>query len=275
MNILELERLSWRMRKRILEMSLRSEGPTHLGGGLSLVEILAVLYGSVMNLRADDPKWEDRDRFILSKGHGVLGLYSVLAEVGIIDEATFRTFKMDGSHLIAHPVMNLDLGIEASNGSLGQGLSLAVGMAWAARRLQRKHNIFAVLGDGECSEGSIWEAAMLASNLKLENLRVVVDCNGLQSDGPTSDSLGCDSLFKKWQSFGWDTRLVDGHDVSDLLRVLSTPNPELPTCVIARTIKGKGINFMESNNEWHHNRLTQAMFEKASESLSSSAHADT
>jgi len=259
-----IEQMAFRMRRRILDMSLRCEGPTHLGGGLSLVEIMAVLYGSVMNFRSEDPHWPDRDRFILSKGHGVLGLYTALVEASIIDEETFSQFKVDDSPLIAHPVMNLDLGIESSNGSLGQGLSLAVGMAWAARRKNKHHKMYVVLGDGECNEGSVWEAAMSASQLCLGNIVAVVDNNGFQSDGATEDIISSTQLAEKWKSFGWNVCEVDGHDVSQLLNALTSDRPQdRPTCVVARTIKGKGIDFMESNNEWHHNRLTQAMYEKA------------
>jgi transketolase len=268
MDVFALEQMAFRMRRRILEMSLRCEGPTHLGGGLSIVEIMAVLYGRVMNYKSSDPRWSDRDRFILSKGHGVLGLYTALVESSIIDEETFLQFKVDDSPLIAHPVMNLDLGIEASNGSLGQGLSLAVGMAWAARKKNKSHKIYLVLGDGECNEGSVWEAAMSASQLRLGNICAVVDNNGFQSDGSTEDIISSTQLAEKWKSFGWNVVQVDGHNVPQLMQALTEDLPESqPTCVVARTVKGKGIDFMESNNEWHHNRLTQAMFDKALEAL--------
>lgn len=264
----ELELIAIRIRRRILEMSLRCEGPTHLGGGLSIVEILAVLYGRVMNYRSDDPHWDDRDRFILSKGHGVLGYFSALAEMGTIDEATFRSFKTNGSALIAHPVMNLDLGIESSNGSLGQGLSLAVGMGWAARRNGKKWSIYLVLGDGECNEGSVWEAAMSAAQFKLGNIVTVIDNNRYQSDGSTENVLSTIQLAEKWRSFGWNVREIDGHDVSELVRELTSERPsDQPTCIVAHTVKGKGIEFMEANNDWHHNRLTQTMYEKAVASL--------
>lgn len=263
-----VEQMALNMRHRILDMSLRCEGPTHLGGGLSLVEIMAVLYGAVMNIRPNDPHWEDRDRFILSKGHGVLALYTALAEVGLISEDEFKTFKENDSNLISHPVMNLDLGIESSNGSLGQGLSMAVGLAWAARRKGKSHSIYVVMGDGECNEGSVWEAAMSAAQFKLGNLVAVVDNNNFQSDGASEEIISASDLSSKWRSFGWNVVDVDGHDVEKLLEILSNVNsPEMPTCVVAHTTKGKGIDFMENNNEWHHNRLTQASYEKAIASL--------
>lgn len=263
-----VEQMALNMRHRILDMSLRCEGPTHLGGGLSLVEIMAVLYGAVMNIRPNDPHWEDRDRFILSKGHGVLALYTALAEVGLISEDEFKTFKENDSNLISHPVMNLDLGIESSNGSLGQGLSMAVGLAWAARRKGKSHSIYVVMGDGECNEGSVWEAAMSAAQFKLGNLVAVVDNNNFQSDGASEEIISASDLSSKWRSFGWNVVDVDGHDVEKLLEILSNVNsPEMPTCVVAHTTKGKGVDFMENNNEWHHNRLTQASYEKAVASL--------
>ena len=266
--VADIELMARRMRQRILDMSLRCEGPTHLGGGLSIVEIMACLYGRVMRFRPAEPTWPDRDRFILSKGHGVLGLYTALAEAGIIDEETFRTFKVDDSALIAHPVMNLELGIESSNGSLGQGLSLAVGLAWAARRKGKTHTMYVLLGDGECNEGSVWEAAMSASQFGLDNIVAVVDNNGFQSDGSTEDIITSTTLAEKWRGFGWFVREVDGHDVRALLEALMSERTDgVPMCIVAKTVKGKGIDFMENNNEWHHNRLTQASYEKAIESL--------
>lgn len=263
-DVYEVEQMAARMRKRILEMSLRCEGPTHLGGGLSIVEIMATLYGGHMNFDASNPRWEGRDRFILSKGHGVLGLYTALVEARIISEEVFDQFKKDDSPLIAHPVMNLDLGIESSNGSLGQGLSLAVGMAIAARKKQATHRMYVLMGDGECNEGSVWEAAMSAAQYKLGNIVAFVDNNGFQSDGSTEDIISSASLAAKWRSFGWNVHEIDGHDVKAIAEILQNQLVEdQPNCLVAKTIKGKGIEFMENNNEWHHNRLTQGMFDKA------------
>jgi transketolase len=263
-DVYEIEQMASRMRKRILEMSLRCEGPTHLGGGLSIVEMMATLYGGAMNFDAANPQWDGRDRFILSKGHGVLGLYTALVEARVISEEVFEQFKKDDSPLIAHPVMNLELGIESSNGSLGQGLSLAVGMAIAARKKNAKHKMYVLMGDGECNEGSVWEAAMSASQFKLGNIIAFVDNNGFQSDGSTEDIITSASLAAKWRSFGWNVIEVDGHDVAGLVHALrSKLVDDMPNCLVAKTIKGKGIPFMEGNNEWHHNRLTQAMFDRA------------
>ncbi len=273
-DVYEIEQMANRMRKRILEMSLRCEGPTHLGGGLSIVEMLATLYGGEMNFDHTNPHWEDRDRFILSKGHGVLGLYTALVEARVISEKVFEQFKKDDSPLIAHPVMNLDLGIESSNGSLGQGLSLAVGMAIAARKKNATHKIYVLMGDGECNEGSVWEAAMSASQFKLGNIVAFVDNNGFQSDGSTEEIINSASLAAKWRSFGWNVCEVDGHDVAGLVSALRLNMvDEMPNCLVAKTVKGKGVPFMEGNNEWHHNRLTQAMFDKAMAELTGDARA--
>ena len=273
-DVYAVEQMAARMRRRILEMSLRCEGPTHLGGGLSIVEMMATLYGGFMNIDVSNPQWENRDRFILSKGHGVLGLYSALVEAGVISEEVFEQFKKDDSPLIAHPVMNLELGIESSNGSLGQGLSLAVGMALAARKRSGNHRIFVLMGDGECNEGSVWEAAMSASQFGLGNIIAFVDNNGFQSDGSTEDIISSRSLAARWRSFGWNVCEVDGHDVAGILAALTDKlRDDQPNCLVARTVKGKGIDFMENNNEWHHNRLTQAMFDKATISLNGGASA--
>jgi len=259
-----IKQMAKRMRRCILEMSYSCNGPAHLGGGLSMVEIMATLYGGVMNFQAQNPTWENRDRFILSKGHGVLGLYSALLESGIITENVIKTFKENESHLIAHPVMNLELGIESSNGSLGQGLSLAVGLAWAAKKKGEHHRVFALLGDGECNEGMIWEAAMSASHFKLDNLIAIVDFNKFQSDGESKDIMRSDGMSDRWRSFGWEVNEVDGHSVPELLLSLNEPPSEMgPKVVVAHTIKGKGISFMENNNQWHHNRLTEKLYLEA------------
>ena len=256
------------MRHDILNMALSCNSSAHLGGGLSIVEIMAVLYGEILNFDPTNPHWEKRDRFILSKGHGVLGLYTALKEAGFISKETLTTFKTNGSDLIAHPVMNMDLAIESSNGSLGHGLSMGAGMAWAARKKQQTHQVYVLLGDGECNEGSIWEAAMFASHQRLSKLTALVDFNKMQSDGPSSTVLNLNNLPEIWRAFGWTVYEVDGHDVSALLRTLTTVSQQhMPCAVLAHTVKGKGISFMENNNEWHHNRLTQTLFSKAIEEL--------
>ncbi|MGQ0709290.1 MAG: transketolase [Rhodoferax sp.] len=251
------------MRQRILEISHACNLSAHLGGGLSMVEIMAVLYGGVLRVDPANPRWAQRDRFILSKGHGVLGYYAALRTAGFIDEATFASFQTNGSALIAHPVMNLDLGIESSNGSLGQGLSMAVGIALAARKRGAAYRSYVLLGDGECNEGSVWEAVMSAAQLRLGSLTAIVDYNRLQSDGAAENIIDLGDLGRKFGEFGWQVLDVDGHSLPELLAAFAAVGDGRPKAVIARTVKGKGISFMENNNEWHHNRLTKTPYEAA------------
>jgi transketolase len=264
MSFRKIQDMARMMRFKILEISHTCNLSTHLGGGLSMVEIMAVLYGQILRFDKSNPRWEDRDRFILSKGHGVLGYFSALLAVGLISEETYKTFQTNESDLIAHPVMNLDIGIESSNGSLGQGLSMGVGIALAAQKKQRNFRVFVYMGDGECNEGSVWEAVMSAAQFKLDNLTAVVDYNKLQSDGDSRNIIDLTDLAGKFRSFGWDVKEVDGHDIEQISLAFETPRIEKkPRILIAHTIKGKGISFMENNNEWHHNRLTKANYDLA------------
>ena len=256
--------LALNMRKRMLKISLTCGQSTHLGGGLSLVEIIATLYGEILNVNPNEPELTSRDRFILSKGHGVLAYFAGLAEVGFINEEKFATFMQNDSDLIAHPILNLKLGIESSNGSLGQGLSFGVGLAWGAKAKQESHRIFVVMGDGECNEGAVWEAALSAAHLKLANLTAVIDSNSFQSDGNTSDVLSTSDLASKWRSFGWHVFEIDGHNISELLAAFREETElSRPKLILANTVKGKGISFMENNNSWHHARLTQNFHDQA------------
>ncbi len=273
MKDIHLETMALELRKKILLMSLKSESATHLGGGLSLVEILSCLYGKILNIKTEDPFWVSRDRFILSKGHGVLAYYAALNYVGLISDKELNTFMQDGSSLIAHPILNLNLGIESSNGSLGQGLSLGTGMAKAAKIKNLSHSIYVLMGDGECNEGSVWEAAQVSAQLGLDNLIAIIDSNGLQSDGEIANGGNSEQLRAKFESFGWNSVLINGHDMDSLLTQLAkSRDPNLPLCIIAKTTKGKGISFMENNNNWHHARLTQSNFELAMAELNSASH---
>lgn len=263
-NINKAVEMSHYMRKKIIQMAYHGNGNAHLGGGLSIVDIMAVLYGCVLKYDKSNPEWEDRDRFILSKGHGVLGYYTALAAVGYFDESLLDTFQQNQSDLISHPVMNMALGIEASNGSLGHGLSMAIGILVAARFKKKNYKAYVLLGNGECNEGSVWEAAMLASSQNLSNLVAIVDNNRLQSDGVSKDIIDMSSMKEKWMSFGWNVAEVDGHNHLELYNAFfSKYSNEKPLMIIANTIKGKGISFMENNNDWHHNNLTKELYEKA------------
>ncbi len=265
MNNSELLLLAKKFRIQLLELAYRSDGPSHLGGGLSMIEIFTVLYGKILNFDPKNPQWEDRDRFILSKGHGVLPFFVALHNAGFISQDELYTYKKNESHLISHPVMNLDLGMESSNGSLGHGLSMGVGIALALKKKSNQNSrVFVVMGDGECNEGSVWEASMSAAHFKLDNLIAIVDYNKLQSDGESNSVMNIGELEKKWESFGWDVISLDGHDIIALNNALSKrDNYMKPKVIVAHTIKGKGVSFMENNNTWHHNRLTQTTFEQA------------
>jgi transketolase len=259
----ELEEFARKMRRVILEVSLNCGEPAHIGGGLSITDIMAVLYGKILKLNKKEPK----DRFILSKGHGFLGLLSALHLSGFIKKEELMKFQTNGSELIAHPIVNPKFGIESSNGSLGQGLSFGVGLAIAYKKKKKEDKIFVLVGDGECYEGAIWEAAIAATESNLDNLTVIVDCNGFQNDGAINKKMNFDELKSKWQGFGWNTILCDGHNIDELIEKLQNKKIDKPTAIIAKTIKGKGIKFMENNNDWHHGRLTQKLFDEAIKDL--------
>lgn len=263
-NVIEAcESAAQEIRYDILRMGLKTgSNGAHFGGGLSLVEIMAVLYLSVMRVDSSRPRWQERDRFILSKGHGAMAFYAALKQLGFVTDEELMTFKSNNTFLYGHPSMNLDKGIEFSSGSLGLGLALGAGTAMGLRkRGNNTSRVFVLMGDGECDEGSVWESAASAAHFGLSNLVAIVDKNGLQYDGPTREILNMDCMAEKWESFGWQTRVVDGHNLSELLEALDRFEGK-PTVVIANTVKGKGISFMEHNPAWHHNRLTQAQFDE-------------
>jgi transketolase len=246
-----LRGLARRLRIQIVRMTQRAKS-SHVGGGLSMAEILAVLYGDVLNVDPSRPDWESRDRFVLSKGHACAGLYAVLAARGFFPEPELETFCADGSRFAGHATHAGIPGVECSTGSLGHGLSIACGMALAARFGTHPYRVFAVLSDGECDEGSIWEAALFAGHHKLGNLIAIVDYNRIQSMGSTDEVLRLDPFTAKWQSFGWRAVEVDGHSVEALQTALRESSDARPLCVIANTVKGKGVSFMEDQLLWHY-----------------------
>lgn len=258
------------IRRDILEITYDLGGiGTHLGGSLSLAEIMAVLYGAVLNVSNDTVRDENRDRLIFSKGHGALALYSAMRHTGLITEEELRTYKTDSTFLSAHPSMNLDRGIEFSSGSLGQGLSLAVGTCLGLQRKKNKcSRVFVILGDGECDEGSIWEAAQSAIHFGCTNLMAIVDCNGLQYDGATEKVMSLGTFADKWRSFGWNVVEIDGHNVRQLLVALSKTYAS-PSVIIAHTVKGKGISYMENNPLWHNHSVNEKQYEQALSELES------
>jgi transketolase len=238
----------------LIVTALEGGGRGHIGSSMSLVEILRVLYDSYLRFQPAAPHWAGRDRLILSKGHGCLALYALLADKGFIDKAELATFCKSESRLGGHPERDKAPGIEATTGALGHGLPMGVGMALAGRMRRQDHRVVVVLGDGELNEGSVWEAAMSASNHKLRNLAVFVDYNKLQSYGPTREVLDLEPLAAKWRSFGFETEEVDGHDVNALTSLVHRLpfHAQKPSAVICHTVKGKGFPFAEGKAEWHH-----------------------
>lgn len=266
--VIQCENAARRIRRRIIEMTYNT-GKTgaHLGGSLSMVELLAGLYVGALRWKKDDALWEGRDRVILSKGHAALALYPALVEAGIIEESELATFKKDGSRLGGHPSLNGLPGIEFASGSLGQGLSLGVGTCLALKRKNiPEARAVVILGDGECDEGSVWEAAASAAHYRLDNLVAVVDMNAIQYDGYTSEVMDMAPFEKKWQDFGWESILIDGHNMNEILEAYEKRFAK-PTVILARTIKGKGISFMENNWKFHNAALTKTQYEQAIEEL--------
>ena len=252
------------MRKQAVDMTYKT-GRTgaHIGGGLSLIEIMSVLYMGILKYNPDDLEDENRDRLVFSKGHGALALYTAMWQAGILSNDDLESFKHDESSISAHPSMNSKIGIEFSSGSLGQGLSLGVGVGISLKRKNLPDpKVYIILGDGECNEGSIWEAAAYASHMNLDNIVVIIDNNRLQYDGTTDDILSMNPMEDKWKSFGWDTVTVDGHDTEMLYNELSKSHSR-PLAVIANTIKGKGVSFMENNPLWHNGKLSEKQYEQA------------
>jgi transketolase len=252
-------------RKNILDMALAAgASSSHFGGALSMVEVVSTLFASQMKIDNNNPNYEDRDRFILSKGHACLVYYAALCEIGHLKKSELETFEKNDSNLLGHPVLNKDLGIDFSTGSLGMGLSLGIGVAIACKKKGKNYKVYVVIGDGECNEGSVWEAAMAASNFNLDNLHVIIDNNGFQQTGSNKEIMNSDSLVEKWKSFGWETTELDGHNVSELFNYFEVSKKiKKPKALIAKTIKGKGFSFSENNNDWHHSILTKSLYEKA------------
>jgi transketolase len=266
----ELNRVATRARRLLIEMVHRA-GAGHLGGPLSVVDILVALFFGTMNVRPDEPDWTDRDRFVLSKGHAAVALYAVMGLRGYFSIEELETFDQVGSRLQSHPDATRLACLDASTGSLGQGFSAAIGIALGGALKSRTFRTWVVLGDGECQEGQVWEGAQLASRLGLGSLTAIVDANDLQQYGwPDSNGVGGQAvpvpdLARKWEAFGWTATQVDGHDVVALTKELSQPAqvPDRPRLVIAHTVKGRGVGFMEGRPEWHARPLSQVEYAQA------------
>ena len=248
----KLKKIALQVRKDILEMTTAA-GSGHPGGSLSATDIMVALYFHKMKYNPKNPSWEDRDRFVLSKGHACPALYSCLARSGYFPITKLKTLRKLGSCLQGHPERDRCKGIEASTGPLGQGLSFANGIALAGKLDNKSYKVYVMMGDGECDEGNIWEAAMAAAHYRLDNLVAIVDHNGLQIDGPTREVMNIEPIDEKFKAFGWNVIEIDGHNFEEIIRALNEADnlKGKPTVIIADTIKGKGICYMENKVEWH------------------------
>jgi len=249
----EVKELSRRIRMQVLQMTHRAKS-SHVGSCFSIVDLLTVLYMKVLRVRPDEPDWPDRDRFLLSKGHGAAALYATLAERGFFPREWLTEFYADGTQLAGHVTHHGVPGVEVSTGSLGHGLPLGCGMALAAKRDGRPVRVFAVMSDGECDEGSNWEAALFAPHHRLDNLTAIIDYNKIQSFGSVEEVLNLHPLAEKWRAFGWAVSEIDGHNYEQIVAALENVPTQAnrPTCIIAHTVKGKGVSFMEGQLLWHY-----------------------
>jgi len=260
----ELEKTAKKLRYDIV-MMIGAGKPGHLGGSCSVADIVAVLYFHKMRHDPANPKWAERDRFLLSKGHAALAQYAALAECGYFPMEELETLKELGSILQGHPDMSKTPGIEANTGSLGQGLSMACGMAIAGRLDKRDYKVYCILGDGEIAEGQIWEASMTASYYKLDNLVAILDKNGVQAMGPIVERYDTNPHGEKWKAFGWEVMEIDGHDVKQIADALDKADEVKgrPVMIVANTVKGKGVPFAEGKAAFHHGMMTQEQYETA------------
>jgi Transketolase, N-terminal subunit len=258
--------LAWKIRRHGIEMTHISHG-SHIGAILSVADIVAVLYNDVLCVHPDNPKAPSRDRFILSKGHAGAAVYAALAEKGFFDVEELKTHYLDGSRLSGHVSHKNVPGVELSTGSLGHGIGVGSGMALVAKMDDLDFRVFVIMGDGECNEGSVWEAALFANHHKLSNLVVVIDHNKLQSLDLCENTIKLENLGDKWRQFGWHVVEVDGHDHVALYNALESSESDSPTCVIANTIKGKGVSFMEGEVLWHYRDPQGELYDQAVQEL--------
>ncbi len=258
--------LTKKIRRNILEMTY-AVGGSHIGCSLGIVEILVALYFKVMNINPKKPQLLKRDKFILSKGHACTALYATLAERGFFPETKLKEYCQDGSKLAAHVTLGSLPGIEATAGSLGHGLPMGAGMALAFKNKGMKNNVYVLNGDGECMEGSVWEAVIFSAHHKLDNLTLVIDNNNLITLGNIDKLLNIYPFDRKLKSFGWATCVIDGHNINTIIRAFKTPHKDKPLAIIARTIKGKGVSFMENRKEWHGKCPTKEQYEQALKEL--------
>lgn len=265
---MDYSQISKGIRNKILKMIFDSQA-SHIGSALSCVDILTVLYFKMLSIDPENPLDENRDRFILSKGHAATALYATLAQKGFFSEKILDKYCQDGNRLSGHSTIHCVPGVEVSTGSLGHGLAMGAGMALAEKRDNKNYRVFVLMSDGECDEGSVWEAAMFTSHHKLDNLTAIIDYNKLQAMGKTNEVVNLEPFAEKWQSFGWAVKEIDGHNFSEIEKCLSQVPFEKnkPSLIIAHTIKGKGISFMENKLVWHYKSPNKEEFERALKEL--------
>jgi len=259
----KLDLISRELRYNIISMSQRAQS-SHLGGALSCVDILTSLYWTTLNIDSSNPTNPLRDRLVFSKGHAISALYAVLAKKGFISEADLQNYNKEGSQLSEQPTPHCAPGVEWATGSLGHGLGVGLGMALAAKINNQTYQVYIVMSDGECQEGSVWEAAMLAPKLKLGNLTAIIDFNKWQATARSTSVMAMEPLGKKWESFGWEAIEVDGHNIKEITSAIKNKKKtDTPLAIVAHTIKGKGASFMEDNNNWHYRSPTIEELQKA------------
>ncbi|NMP38519.1 MAG: transketolase [Clostridiales bacterium] len=266
---LDLEKHAHELRNLCLDTTFWA-GSAHIGGGMSVMDMLAVLYYKYLNIKVEDPQWEDRDRFILSKGHAGVAYASVLVDKGFNDKEQLKTFNLTNSKMGIHLDSNKVVGVDASTGSLGHGLPIAVGTALAARVLGKSYMTYCILGDGECDEGSNWEAAMSASNFKLNNLISFVDRNGCMIDGKTEDVMKLEPFADKWRAFGFIVKEIDGNNINELCEAIDfalANKTDSPVMIVANTVKGIGIKKMAGNYKWHYGAINEEMYNESKKDL--------
>ncbi len=268
-SIPELKKMANTIRRDIVEIAYKAQGPSHPAPALSCTDIVTALYFRIMKNDPENPRWEDRDRFVLSKGHACPVLYSALAERGFFPKDWLPTVRRLNSHLQGHPDMKKTPGVDMTSGSLGNGLSAALGMAIYLKHEGKASQVYCILGDGEIQEGLVWEAVLAAPAMKMDNLTAIVDCNHLQSCGAVPDIQDVPGMARAWEDLGWNVIRINGHNMDEIVSALERARDYRgkPTCIMADTVKGKGVSFMEFDNAWHQKVLTEAQYNQAVQEL--------
>lgn len=264
-SIHKLKLMANTIRRDIIEIAYKAQGPSHPGPALSCTDIVTALYFNIMNVNSADPAWTDRDRLVLSKGHACPVIYSALAEKGYFPKEWLTTVRRAGSHLQGHPDMKKTPGVDMTSGSLGNGLSAALGMAIYLKHAGKSSQVYCILGDGEIQEGLVWEAILSAPALGADNLTAIVDCNHLQSCGAVPDIQDVPGMTRAWEDLGWNVITINGHNMEEIVSALEQARDfrGRPTCIMANTVKGKGVSYMEFDNSWHQKVPSKEQYELA------------